>query len=81
MAQKTENQDLSEFYELSDTRCSLGKILDFLDEKNKDLFLSALIDSKVTTTGLFKWLKNKGHKTNTKSIEGHREKVCGCFRD
>jgi len=74
--------DLSEFDDLADCRCVVGRHVGSLTEEQQESYAAA--EGKgYSNTVLLRWLKKHGGNEHlrTRSVSRHRERVCGCFDD
>lgn len=60
--------------------CPFGKILESLDDKDKDKLIEALANDKWSSLALTNALIDRGITTNRHSLHEHRTKVCLCWR-
>ena len=73
--------DLSEFDELNDRRCSVGKLLAGLTAEERALYEKAEAIEKYDTQTLFRWLRTRSLiDSNSRQVGPHRARKCGCYR-
>lgn len=60
--------------------CIVGRILEELDESDRETLQNALANDKWSTNALAKALNNRGLKLNRNSLHEHRTKACSCWR-
>ena len=59
-------------------RCTVGAILDKLDDDDRAALTAALDDDEVQGSGLARLLSSRGHKVNGNTIQRHRRGDCSC---
>lgn len=58
--------------------CHVSHLLDQLPDRDRDDVLEALDNGTVTTTAIFRALRNDGHATSLSSLARHRRGDCRC---
>lgn len=62
-------------------RCKMGRIIDSLDDSDKDILDKALSDTVVwSSKSLARELTNRGLAITEGPLGLHRTKSCGCYR-
>ena len=74
--------DLSEFEQLADNRCKVGKAAAGLDPADTEKLEAALSDAtgKITKLAIFRWCQMRGLDVSVRAIESHQAGKCGCPR-
>lgn len=63
------------------TGCKMQRIIDNLDQADRDILLAALdSESEFSTNGLFKGLTRLGIDVGYQTVYRHRTKTCPCGR-
>ena len=62
-------------------RCKMGRIIDSLEDSDKNILEKALADRNVwSSKGLARELMNRGLSITEGPLALHRTKSCGCYR-
>ena len=70
-------EELESLY-LRNNKCSVGKLLDRLDESDRQEMIEILADTNVPLKALSRLSEAKGWKIHRDTFQRHREKGCIC---
>lgn len=70
--------DLSEFYPKATSKCLISRLVDLVEEAEKEKILAALDEPTVSNYAIVRWFRARELVTTDSSVSTHRKKRCRC---
>jgi len=70
--------DLSEFRDIRDLRCLIGRSFEKLSIEDAEKLQAAILEKTISSRAIAKWMNLKGIKTSSTSVQTHRAGECRC---
>lgn len=68
---------IRDFQQRRGSACSVGALLDTIEEKTRDVLIKHLDDATISAAALAKVLERHGHRINSTTIRRHRRRKMG----